>query len=99
MSNKLIDLERDVLIPVHTICAERLGKRVSPATLWRWRLKGCNGVKLECVKVGSTWFTTAAAFAAFIEGQTAAATPIGEPEASVGRSEETIRRLRAVGLL
>ena len=62
-----IDLEADELIPIGDLTKKRLGKRVSPATIWRWRLKGVKAggitVKLEAVRVAGVWHTTAAAFA------------------------------------
>ena len=30
----------------------------SPATIWRWITKGCNGVKLQALRFGDRWFTT-----------------------------------------
>ena len=52
-----IDIETADLRPVHTVIAERLGRRVSPTTLWRWHQKGVRSrlgevVRLECVRVG-----------------------------------------------
>ena len=48
----MINLETDKLRPLSYVIRDRIGKRTSPATLWRWRLKGVNGVRLECVRVG-----------------------------------------------
>jgi hypothetical protein len=70
-----IDCEVDDLRPVNEIIKARLGKRVCSSTLWRWRLKGVNGVRLECVRVGGLWATTAEAFARFLDAQTAALQP------------------------
>lgn len=100
MSINQIDLQNDALIPVQQICKDRMGKRMSPATLWRWRTKGCDGVKLEAVKVGCTWFTTAAAFATFIQRQTEAATTAKHgPFEPQPRSDAMASRLRETGLL
>jgi len=72
-----IDLEIDTLIPIGELVKQRLGKRLSDGTKWRWRLKGVKAggrfIKLECVKVGGVWHTTSEAFIRFIEAQTAAA--------------------------
>ena len=92
-----IDLEHDELIPVGELVRRRLGKRLSPATLWRWRLKGVGGVRLEAVRVGGVWCTTPAAFADFIRRQTAAALSRHD-EGDVERSDVTQRRLTAAGL-
>lgn len=95
----IIDLQRDTLVPVQTMCVERLGRRVSPQSVWRWIVKGCSGAKLEAVRVSGKWHTTPAAFAAFIEAQTASALPVPEAEEDCRRTEATERRLREAGLL
>ena len=95
-----INLETDDLIPVGTLIKQRLGKRPSPATLWRWRLKGVSGVKLECVLVGGIWYSTAAAFAQFVRSQTANVQPAPlDSDAPAERSDATKRKLAAAGLL
>lgn len=91
-----IDLEHDDLRPVSEIAKARFGKKPSPATIWRWRLHGCRGVKLECVLCGGIWCTTAAAFAEFIRAQTEAASHSAEPAGELPAS--TKRRLQAAGL-
>ncbi len=95
----MIDVERDDLIPVRAIAEQRLGKAISPATLWRWIRQGCHGVRLEVVVVGGVRYTTAAAFGAFIRGQTAAVLGHISPEPSGERSEATRQKLIAAGLL
>jgi len=73
----LIDLETDHLLPVNQLVKERLGRRLSPATLWRWTHKGINvggqRIRLEAYRVSGVWCTTPAALAAFIRVQTDAA--------------------------
>lgn len=95
-----INLETDDLIPVGVIAQQRLGKRPSPATQWRWHLKGVNGAKLEVVKSGGCWMTTRAAFAEFLRQQTAncQAAPLGT-DAPAERSAATTKKLAAAGLL
>lgn len=98
----MINLKTDELRPLNEVIRARIGKRISPATLWRWRLKGVNGVRLECVRVGGNWFTTNAAFAEFLAAQTA--NVLGPELARLDptpprRSPETERRLREAGLL
>lgn len=106
----LIDLEHDELHPVARLIHQRTGKRSPPQQIWRYRVKGCRGVKLECVLVGSTWHTTKKAWAAFVAGQTAAAesecTAAGHEagERAAGheaaeRDPATERRLRKAGLI
>ena len=70
-----INIELDKLFPVAPLIEQRIGKRPAPATIWRWRLKGINGVRLECVLCGGCWMTTAAAFAEFVRAQTANVQP------------------------
>lgn len=93
-----IDLEIDELIPVNEICQARLKRRLSPATLWRWRLKGVNGAKLECVRVGAVWCTTHAAFTRFLRAQQRDQADVAEGQPGE-RPEPTRRRLQAAGLL
>lgn len=69
MRDPIIDLSADQLLPVNVIVKRRLNKRVSPATIWRWRLRGVNGATLECIKVGNHWCTTDAAFSEFLRAQ------------------------------
>lgn len=98
-----IDPLQDDLRPVNEIIKARLGKRISPATLWRWRLKGVNGVRFECIRVGGVWCTTATAFAQFLNAQTAnalaACTGGSSEDTPPERSPEKVRRLKAAGLL
>lgn len=97
----MINLQTDELRPIHKVIRNRIGKRISPATLWRWRLKGVNGVKLECVRVGG-WYITNTAFAEFLAAQTA---NVLRPELArmddppQPRSPEKERRLSEAGVL
>ena len=99
--NGTIDLENDVLTPVNEITKRRLGKRIAPATLWRWRLKGIKTptgrVKLECVRVAGCWCTTPKAFAQFIREQSNVAAV--DDDGPRHRDERTTRRLQSAGLL
>lgn len=93
----------DQLRPVNEVVRAHLGRRVSPPTLWRWRLKGVNGARLECLRVGGIWVTTDAAFAEFLRAQTenalaACNTGISD-DAPAELSAETTRRLKAAGVL
>ena len=100
MTAFLIDPEVDDLRPINDIVKARFGNRNSPATNWRWRLKGVNGAKLSCVRFGGCWCTTAAAFADFIRAQTANCQPATlDTEAPTERSAATTKKLAAAGLL
>jgi len=101
--HNVIDLESDRLYPVNDLIQERLGKRISPATLWSWRLKGIKAgdrrVRLECVRLAGTWCTTPKALAVFIWAQSVDPSAIDDPSESPERSERTSQRLAAAGLL
>ena len=95
-----INVECDQLVPLGTLLKQRLGKRPSPATQWRWRLHGVGGVRLECVLVGGVWYTTAAAFAEFVRVQTANCSPTPmDSDAPAERSDVKKRKLAVAGLL
>lgn len=51
---------------------ERGGKRVSQATIHRWRLEGVRGVRLEAIKIGGTFHTSIEALERFVSALTAA---------------------------
>jgi hypothetical protein len=34
------------------------GKRIAPATIWRWVQRGAAGRRLQAVRVGRAWYTT-----------------------------------------
>lgn len=98
----LIDPVNDDLRPIGEVVKARLGKRISPATLWRWRLKGVNGVRLQCLRLGGSWLTSDAAFGEFLRAQTrnvlaACAGPTAD--APRERSSQKIRRPPATGRL
>lgn len=99
----IIDIEHDDIRPVSEIATARLGKRPSPAVIWRWRVKGCHGAKLECVQASGCWCTTTAAFAQFIRLQTANATAacraVDAEPAPGPRDSRTTRKLQTAGLL
>lgn len=95
-----INLETDALVPVSDLIRQKLGKRISPPTLRRWRLKGINGARLECVLCGGRWMTTAAAFAEFVRQQTANRQPAPmDNDAPAERSAAKTRKLVRAGLL
>jgi len=102
-AGSLINPELDELRPVAEITKARTGRRPSPQTIWRWRIKGCHGVRLEAVLFGGTWCTTPTAFAAFIRGQTEAAMRRSRASVPASPSPErepaTERQLRKAGLL
>ena len=51
-------------------CQKNLGRRISPSTLHRWRLRGCRGIKLETLLIGGTRTTSAEALQRFFSATT-----------------------------
>jgi hypothetical protein len=72
---RLRDLHQDRPISLPD-AAEYLGKLTGQkphvSTLHRWCLKGCKGVRLDSICIGSKRFVTATAIERFIEASTAA---------------------------
>ena len=95
-----INIETDALVPLGELAQQRLGKRPSPATLWRWRLRGVNGARLAVVKSGGCWMTTHKAFGDFLQQQTANCQPTPlDSDAPTERSAATTAKLSAAGLI
>jgi len=92
-----INLETDELIPVSKLVQTRLGRRIAPATLWRWRTKGTRGVRLPMVLVLGSWCSTPKALTEFLRESSEAGMP--QPAPPVERDEATNRRLQAAGLV
>jgi hypothetical protein len=68
------ETNRGGLMPLARACDEFervTGYRPDPSAVWRWALKG----KLECRRIGSRWFTTAAAVRDFLERSDARRSP------------------------
>jgi hypothetical protein len=95
----MIDIENDTLVPVPDLVEEKTGRRPSPQLAWRWRTKGCNGVRLSCVRIGQTWYTTAEAFAEFTRAQSGDCNSGGPVTPAHDREHSMRRRLKAAGLL
>ena len=71
-----IDVETEDLIPFgEARSAVPGGKRLSLATLHRWRLDGVRGTRLETVLIGGSRYTSAEAISRFIAAQNAPETP------------------------
>ncbi len=95
-----IDLRAEQLILLGEAC-RKLSVVASPPTLWRWRTRGVNGVKLECVRAGRKWYTTYEALNRFLDAQSSlpVPSPAEKPQEPRTRSDKTNDRLRAAGLL
>lgn len=92
-----IDLETADLVPVTKLVQQRLKRRISPATTWRWRVRGVRGVKLPMVLVFGQWHSTEEVLTEFLRASSEAGMPQVEPSAE--RNPATERRLQAAGLL
>ena len=83
-----IDPTNETLIPFNSAReAFPGGKRLSLATLHRWRLNGVRGTRLETILIGGSRFTSAEAIARFIGNQNPAES--AEP-AITGRQRRTM---------
>lgn len=82
------------------------GQKPHLSTLWRWCLKGCKGVRLDSICIGSKRFVTVSAIERFIEARSqsesppvataAAALPAAEPRVArhLARRREEIEAAR-----
>ena len=67
----MIDLSNETVLSfsdaAKRLPRRRAGKRPHVATLYRWATRGCQGVKLETIRVGGTLCTSAEALQRFCE--------------------------------
>ncbi len=77
----------------------RGGKRVHYATLHRWAMRGCRGVKLETVRVGGTLCTSEAAVVRFMERCSAGSTANAPTLSTVASEHQAAEKsLAAIGI-
>lgn len=74
------------------IPSSRGGKSLNRATLWRWALKGLQGVKLQTVRIGGGRYTCDAWVCEFI----AARSETHEPFSTAAHSDTTGHRARVL---
>ena len=70
---RMLKIQTETLIAFRELpswCEKHLGRRISPSTLHRWRLRGCRGVKLETLLIGGTRTTSTEALQRFFEATT-----------------------------
>ncbi len=89
------------LQPLLPLLAQMLGKRPSPATLWRWHKVGIkvgdDRVRLEAKRVGGQLYGSVEAVERFIQAQNP---PIADStEESEDRSPDMEQKLQAAGML
>ncbi len=96
-----IDVETEDLIP---FCSARTafpgGKRLSLATLHRWRLSGVRGTRLETALVGGSRYTSREAISRFCAAQNRdeVQTPQFTPSQRQRMSEAARKELAAIGV-
>ena len=96
-----IDVDSETLLP---FCEARSafpgGKRLSLATLHRWRLHGVRGTRLETVLIGGSRYTSAEAISRFIAAQNRdeESVPQFTPTQRQGMSEAARKELAAIGI-
>lgn len=96
-----IDAETETLIPfAEARTAFPGGKRLSLATLHRWRLHGVRGTRLETCLIGGMRYTSREAIARFIARQNAseAPTPSITPAQRQRQAEAAQRELARSGV-
>jgi hypothetical protein len=68
--------EKPLTLPAAAIFLGNItGQKPHVATIWRWCLKGCHGVKLESICIGGKRFVTRSAIERFVEDSTNRQTP------------------------
>jgi len=70
---RMLNIQTETLISFRDLpswCKQHLGRRISPSSLHRWRLRGCRGVKLETLLIGGSRTTSEEALQRFFEATT-----------------------------
>lgn len=75
-----------------TQASQQIPGRPHVATVWRWILKGLNGIKLGSVKVGGRRYTSAEAIESFIADSNAGNSSIDSSNHDSTRREQSIAR-------
>jgi hypothetical protein len=67
----MIDLRTETIRDFRQAAADvtdlRGGRRLHPATLYRWATEGCRGIRLETIRIGGRRFTSTQALIRFFE--------------------------------
>ena len=69
----MIDTSREKLIPLAKVPEHVPGKKPNTSTVYRWALKGVQGVRLETLRVGGARLTSIEALDRFYRATTQAA--------------------------
>lgn len=96
-----INVETEEILTLNQAARQIPGGAVSLCTMYRWRLKGVHGVKLECLRVGQEWRTSREAILRFIArlNPTTAAPPTPEtPVVRSQRARSAMSELKEMGI-
>ena len=69
----MIDIQNDTIIAFTDLpkwSQANLGRRISPSTFHRWKLRGCRGIKLATILIGGQRCTSVEALQDFFEAST-----------------------------
>ncbi len=89
-----INIAVEDLIPFYEARAAFPGKRVSLATLHRWRMSGVRGTRLETCLIGGSRYTSREAISRFVAEQNRDESPVPSITAGQRRTQaETANRL------
>ena len=94
----MINTESESLIRLRDVPAwtkEKLGNRVHPSTVHRWRLRGTRGVRLETILAGGTRYTSIEALNRFFAATTTAADGGATPTIAKVPDSKSIRDAEA----
>jgi hypothetical protein len=89
--------DADRLLSLAEAC-RLLPSQPSPATLWRWRVRGVRGIRLCCTRIGGRWAVTRRSLQEFLTAVTAACSPSDDRDSGGDRSPEMLQRLREQGI-
>jgi hypothetical protein len=67
--------------------------RPDPSTIFRWRTRGCRGVRLGAVLIGGQWYTSRSEIERFVEATTARAN--GDRPRRSARERQKVQRATA----
>ena len=80
MTKKLLSEELLKFSQVPDWYLEKIGHPIDRSTCYRWRTRGCRGVKLETILIGGSRFTSLEALDRFVEQTNRAAVELLTPQ-------------------
>ena len=88
----MIDVQSEHLLTMSQAAKAIPGGGIHISTLWRWRIRGIHGVKLETATIGGKRMTSREALARFFAATTAAANGEPIPTRTPRQRADAIRR-------